>query len=130
MSSETVKFDNPLLHEEGMGEEQQMEAIGLLKVAREARGKVRDSDARWDRLYSSPWGEHRANGAMELQHSVSQSLLERRERRALKGATKDYKANEGAYQVQAVHDAAADGVETNFGTDHDTNLGRSEQKAA
>jgi hypothetical protein len=47
--------------------------------------------------------------------SVDRAMDKWDERSAIKAAVKHYQTHEGAYQEQAVKDAAAKGVHTNFG---------------
>jgi hypothetical protein len=116
------KEPSPLVHEEGLGQEQQAEMIRLRqdsgKKQEAAQRKSQDYDDTEKRYNTqTPWDPTRPGRASVIDLGVGASWAERKANRAAKRDTKFYEQNTDAIQVQAVKDAAAEGYNTSFGTE-------------
>jgi hypothetical protein len=101
---EELPYVNPLRYEPGLPDNTHKHLVRDLKSA-EALERERRMAHRSD--YSRTFGR-------EINEWIEEIQDHKRVKRTGKAAVKHYRLNEGAYQVQAVKDAAAEGVYTNF----------------
>jgi hypothetical protein len=113
MSTAELAPKNPLEEARGLTHEQDQEARQLKK----------DYDsANWMRMeglkedQKDSWRGYGYLGFIPA--ALDRAIDKGSERSAVKNAANHYKTHEGAYQEQAVKDAASEGVDTNFGTGH------------
>ncbi len=106
-TTETIP-KNPIEEGEGLSPEDNREAEDL-GHNRKIMYQIRDEDRKAGNMGYYPFGFipaaiERGTNNLDAKHSD-------------RIATKHYKAHEGAYQIQAVKDAAVKGVHTNFGVE-------------
>lgn len=103
--------ENPLINEQDLTEEQNEKA----KRIRNDHRIVETPTDSWYGLHAEP-GRNLGEAVDNVFGPPFDKAYDKMERvLAMRAAKKHYKKHEGAYQVQAVKDADAKGVETDFG---------------
>lgn len=108
---------NPLLEQEGLTELQTEEAQVLRQDLEQAAIKKHQT-LNYHQQEHRDYGQegYKPGYAREISDMFEEAGDAIRLSKAMKASKKHYKKNEGAYQTQAVKDAASENVHTNFGT--------------
>ncbi len=110
MSKVESASDGILENQTGLSTQEQSEALKLKTRREYAQNRVENSH--------SPKTRDEWNGVYLgfIPAAIERAVDRHDVRRADKSAGKHYHTHEGAYQIQAIKDAAAEGVHTDFGT--------------